>query len=277
MARAFSAFANGGFRIDGSLDDRRTVRARSSRSATRSRPTSSATTRTSAATGATRSGSCARTRSRRMNSILQRVVTRGNGHARRAAGPPGRRQDRHDRELRRRVVRRLHAAARHGGLGRLPEQARADDERSSTAIRSPAGRIPAMIWKTFMEKALSEPAVPGGDRGEVLRVAAGDVRHDRAASSCATGKLELDNGDCRDTLCRSRFSRATCRERADCKPNEVEVPSVVGAAGRGSRCRRSSRSRSRRRTSTSRRRRGSGSASSSRSTRRRARSRRTTA
>ncbi len=43
--------------------------------------------------------------------------------------PPGRRQDRHDRELRRRVVRRLHAADRHGRLGRVPEQARADAAR----------------------------------------------------------------------------------------------------------------------------------------------------
>ena len=49
-----------------------------------------------------------------------------SGAARR---PAGRRQDRHDRELRRRLVRRLHAAARRRGLGRLPEHAAADADR----------------------------------------------------------------------------------------------------------------------------------------------------
>ena len=90
-----------------------------------------------ASTAATSTSRCNTLRSRRVlredtvaaeNSILQRVVTRGDGHARRAAGPPRGRQDGHDRELRRRLVRRLHAATRHGGLGRLPEQARPDDE-----------------------------------------------------------------------------------------------------------------------------------------------------
>ena len=36
---------------------------------------------------------------------------------------PGRRQDRHDRQLRRRLVRRLHAAPLDRRLGRLPERA----------------------------------------------------------------------------------------------------------------------------------------------------------
>ena len=53
-----------------------------------------------------------------------------------AARPPGRRQDRHDRELRRRVVRRLHAAVRRRRLGRLPRQARPDDDR----VPRPPGR-----------------------------------------------------------------------------------------------------------------------------------------
>ena len=41
-------------------------------------------------------------------------------------GPADGRQDRHDGELRRRLVRRLHAAARGGGLGRVPDDAEAD-------------------------------------------------------------------------------------------------------------------------------------------------------
>ena len=46
--------------------------------------------------------------------------------ARRSRRPAGGGQDRHDRELRRRVVRRLHAAARRRRLGRLPDDAEAD-------------------------------------------------------------------------------------------------------------------------------------------------------
>ena len=49
--------------------------------------------------------------------------------ARLPPGPAGGRQDRHDRELRRRLVRRLHAAAGGGGLGRLSDDAEADADR----------------------------------------------------------------------------------------------------------------------------------------------------
>ena len=44
-------------------------------------------------------------------------------------------QDRHDRELRRRLVRRLHRQAHRRGLGRLPRQAQADEDR----VQRPAG------------------------------------------------------------------------------------------------------------------------------------------
>ena len=49
-----------------------------------------------------------------------------HGQARVPAGPPRGGEDRHDRELRRRVVRRLHAAARRRRLGGLPDDAEAD-------------------------------------------------------------------------------------------------------------------------------------------------------
>ena len=53
----------------------------------------------------------------------------GHGDEGSAPRPAGGRQDRHDGELRRRVVRGLHAAARGGRLGRLPEQPHADADR----------------------------------------------------------------------------------------------------------------------------------------------------
>ena len=56
-----------------------------------------------------------------VNRLLQGVVQRGHGDARGDPRLERRGQDRHDRELRRRVVRRLHARARGRRLGRLPE------------------------------------------------------------------------------------------------------------------------------------------------------------
>jgi beta-lactam-binding protein with PASTA domain len=41
------------------------------------------------------------------------------------------------------------------------------------------------------------------------------------------GKLQLDNGVCRNTFS-AEILPSHVPERADCKPNEVEVPSVVG-------------------------------------------------
>ena len=78
-----------------------------------------------------------------VNSILQSVVTQGTGVRAQLAGrPPGRRQDGHDGELRRRLVRRVHAPAGHRGLGRLPGQAAGRCSASSTELRSPEGRSP---------------------------------------------------------------------------------------------------------------------------------------
>ncbi len=75
----------------------------------------------------------------------QRVVSQRHRHARRAAaGPVRRRQDRHDRELRRRLVRRLQRAADGRGLGRLPGQAHADEDRVRAASRSTGGTFPAL-------------------------------------------------------------------------------------------------------------------------------------
>ena len=76
---------------------------------------------------------------------------RGHRHGR-VLRPPGRRQDRHDRQLRRRLVRRLHAGSRHRRLGRLPE--RADRDASVHGISVAGGSFPAQIWRLFMQAAL---------------------------------------------------------------------------------------------------------------------------
>ena len=61
--------------------------------------------------------------------ILEQNVQAGTG-TRREHRLPGGRQDRHHRQLQRRLVRRLHAQARDRRLGRLPERAGRDAQRA---------------------------------------------------------------------------------------------------------------------------------------------------
>ena len=85
------------------------------------------------------------------------------------------------------------------------------------------GTYPALIWKAFMEQALpylkdapqSFPSanVPGATyRRLVLR----------------DGTFQLDNGLCRNTIQVAYFDGRLPTKTANCKPNEVEVPNVVG-------------------------------------------------
>ena len=86
------------------------------------------------------------------------------------------------------------------------------------------GTYPALIWKTFVERALAklkeaptafpvpryEPSIP-------VRVV---HRH---------GKSLLDNGNCRDAREVAYVVGRQPTEQAACKPNEVDVPRLVGA------------------------------------------------
>ncbi len=85
------------------------------------------------------------------------------------------------------------------------------------------GTYPALIWKSFMEEALryeqDEPAyfqAPLEQYVAVKRV----VRRD--------GRLTLDNGLCRGAREIAYFAGRGPTKTAGCKPNEVEVPLVVG-------------------------------------------------
>jgi penicillin-binding protein 1A len=85
------------------------------------------------------------------------------------------------------------------------------------------GTFPALIWKSFMEKALpalhddpeSFPA-PQTPSTEPRRLVLRD------------GIWQLDNGNCRDTVLVSYFDGSPSQRTANCKPNEVDVPNVVG-------------------------------------------------
>ena len=63
---------------------------------------------------------------------------------------PGGRQDRHHQQLHRRVVRRLHAPALDGGVGRLSRTRRVD-ERRQRARPGFGGTLAAPIWHDYME------------------------------------------------------------------------------------------------------------------------------
>ena len=119
MARAFSAFANGGKRIDGRRfgNEPRVITKVANE---KGRPIDDNTARPVQ--------TLSEENAALVTSLLQNVIKYGTGKAAALAGGPARgRQDGHDGELRRRLVRRLHAAARDSRLGRLPERCAVDE------------------------------------------------------------------------------------------------------------------------------------------------------
>jgi penicillin-binding protein 1A len=82
------------------------------------------------------------------------------------------------------------------------------------------GTLPAQIWKRFMESvdeaegsAFPSPPYLGGSSSWVVK---------------REGKWQLDNGYCRGVRLLVYFSGEGPSTTADCKPNEVSVPLVVG-------------------------------------------------
>jgi penicillin-binding protein 1A len=86
------------------------------------------------------------------------------------------------------------------------------------------GTFPALIWKSFMERTLSYLHDPPTDFPSVslpYSVPRTVVyRH---------GQLELDNGNCNSTKQLLYFAGEGPPRTANCKVNEVEVPKVVGS------------------------------------------------
>ena len=85
------------------------------------------------------------------------------------------------------------------------------------------GTFPAQIWKSFMQPALkllgaqpeSFPAPP------YLSASAKRVTY-------RDGRIELDNGRCRDVSLLVYFTGRGPATTANCKVNEVDVPNVIG-------------------------------------------------
>jgi penicillin-binding protein 1A len=87
------------------------------------------------------------------------------------------------------------------------------------------GTLPALIWKEFIEKVPEDedrffepPPYLGGVNQWVVR---------------REGEWQLDNGYCRGARLVAYFSGEGPDSEADCKPNEVSVPLVVGMTKAG--------------------------------------------
>ena len=85
------------------------------------------------------------------------------------------------------------------------------------------GTFPALIWKSFMERAL--PYLH--DQPESFPSASIPYASPKNVTY-RDGRLQLDNGYCRDTESIEYFGDSGPQHTANCLPNEVEVPNVVG-------------------------------------------------
>ncbi len=85
------------------------------------------------------------------------------------------------------------------------------------------GTFPALIWKSFMQKALALKQAPPESFEAPAYEYAGPVRVVNRG-----GVLERDNGVCKNTYVLEFYGGEGPARTADCKPNEVEIPDVVG-------------------------------------------------
>ena len=87
------------------------------------------------------------------------------------------------------------------------------------------GTLPALIWKAFVEH-VEEDETRSFDSPPYLGGVSTWVVH-------REGKWQLDNGYCRGSRLVAYFSGLGPETEADCKPNEVSVPLVIGMTKEG--------------------------------------------
>jgi penicillin-binding protein 1A len=215
MARAYATFANDGKRVDGSEFKNqprvveRVTYARSGHVKAVNDPITH--TVLTAAESAT------------LTSILQEVVTSGTG--RRAALPD------------RAVAGKTGTTDKYGDawfVGYTPQLAVAVWVGYPNELRPmtrefggqpvAGGTLPALIWKEFMTRALK--LLPDGEPEGFPFAPFLSVQERRIVYRGGTWKLA--NAYCRSTVPVVYFSGRAPEHDADCKPNEVSVPSVVG-------------------------------------------------
>lgn len=87
------------------------------------------------------------------------------------------------------------------------------------------GTLPAEIWREFVNGVPEDPDRSFEPPSYLAASATWVVRRE--------GVWKLDNGYCKDARLVAYFSGEQPSERADCKPNEVEVPTVIGLTESG--------------------------------------------
>jgi penicillin-binding protein 1A len=208
MARAFSTFAHDGVRVDGSLLGNEPLAVDGDRVDKNTPVDKTVLDPNDAAT---------------LNSVLQTVVTSGTGQRAALSDRP--------------VAGKTGTTENYGDawfVGYTPQLAVAvwvgypnklvpmltQFEGGPVA----GGTFPALIWKSFMEKALkAENDTPESFPSPAYEpVTSRDVAY-------RDGQWLLDNGNCRDVHLITYFSGQEPTKQASCKPNEVDVPAVVGA------------------------------------------------
>ncbi|MDQ3778858.1 MAG: PBP1A family penicillin-binding protein [Actinomycetota bacterium] len=213
MARAFSTFANRGRRVDGSIFGNR-PRAISwiHRVGEKRKPNA-----------AVHRQVLHPEKADLVNDVLQRVVRQGTGtmaalRDRPAAGKTGTTENYGDAWF----VGYTPQLAVAVWVGYPNELRPMLTEYKSEPVAG--GTFPALIWKTFMESALDylgeepayfdPPSLPYPVPRSVVQ---------------RGGRILVDNGLCREARNVFYFDGEAPEREADCKPNEVEVPRVVGA------------------------------------------------
>jgi membrane peptidoglycan carboxypeptidase len=209
MARAFSTFANDGQRVDGSIlgNVPRAIRKIGKRkNETVGRRILSAE------------------HTAILNSILQKVVTEGTGRRaglsdRPVAGKTGTTENYGDAWF----VGSIPQLTVAVWVGYPRELRPMETEYHGEPVAG--GTFPAEIWHTFVQEALKR-----------------DIEHPEPKSFPSTyvpyasprevvfrdGKLQVDNGNCYSPRAVLFFSGQEPKKNANCRPNEVEVPDMVG-------------------------------------------------
>jgi penicillin-binding protein 1A len=212
MARAFSTFADNGVRVDGSIlgnTPRAVTKVVDGSHVYKNEPVDKQVLDPNDAAT--------------LNSILQNVVTQGTGQRaalsdRAVAGKTGTTENYGDAWFVG-YTPQLAVAVWVGYPNKLIPML-TQFEGGSVA----GGTYPALIWKSFVEKALryeNEPPASFPSPVYPSTVAKDVVYRDN--------RWLLDNGNCRDVHLVTYVAGSEPTKQAACKPNEVDVPPVVGA------------------------------------------------
>jgi len=213
MARAYATFANGGYRVDGK------VFGNEPRAITKIDDTNG---KTVYANHPVKQRVLTPAEDELLTQLLEGVVTSGTGTA---AALPGRS-----------VAGKTGTTENYGDawfVGYTPQLVTAVWVGYPNGLRPmlsefhgravAGGTFPALIWKAFMESALkaTNAAPETFATPPYLSVVSRRVTY-------RDGRVELDNGRCRNTYLVVYFSGHGPSTAANCRLNEVEVPNVVG-------------------------------------------------